>query len=338
MQPTNRETPIESLRPHRTAVGRFFVREHFPPRRIARKDWRLDVEGAVESPRQYSESDLDRAPRRTVIAALECAGNGRNRFGRTVSGEIAWGDGAVSSAMWEGVPLRWFLDQAGVACSAREVVVSGSDGASPAPRAPSVPFARSLPIEVAARRSDILIALRMNGRPLPHSHGAPARLVVPGWYAMASVKWVRRIEVVTGTFDGYFQSVKYVYRRPKSAADPVREVRVKAIVTDPGPSARLPLGRVATLRGKSWTGHGRVVRVEVNVGGGWADARLTPGLDEYDWSEWEFRWRPHTAGTMRIRVRATDSSGARQPERPIANRYQYAHNAIQSIEVKVVGR
>jgi DMSO/TMAO reductase YedYZ molybdopterin-dependent catalytic subunit len=188
---------------------------------------------------------------------------------------------------------------------------------------------------------DILIATKMNGVRIPPSHGAPARLVVPGWYAMASVKWVRRITVLTTPFDGYFQAVKYVYR-PEAGlpggVSPVTEVRVKSLLTEPSAGTRLPIGKIARIRGKAWSGSGPVVRVDVDVGSGWVAAALSAGSGPHEWLEWEYAWRPETAGTIGVRVRATDASGASQPIRPFANRFQYGYNAVETVRMIVIER
>lgn len=272
---------------------------------------------------------------------LECAGNGRAGFGRAAPGELSWGPGAVSTATWEGVPLRWILRRAGPTPGAREVLITGFDGDAGAPVESGRIFARSLPIDRAMTDPDLLIATRMNGVRLPRSHGGPVRLVVPGWYAMASVKWVRRITVLTTPFRGYFQTSKYVYERGnrgRRASSPVSEVRVKSILTNPSPGARLPIGRPVRLRGKAWSGRGPVVRVEVDVGAGWQAAALSRGTGRHEWSQWDFSWRPEKVGRIEVRIRATDASGASQPQRPFANRFQYGYNAVEAVRMSVVER
>jgi DMSO/TMAO reductase YedYZ molybdopterin-dependent catalytic subunit len=299
------------------------------------------VDGAVRRPIEYALTDLASAPHRTVVATLECAGNGRSGFGRTAVGEVAWGEGAVSTAVWEGVPLRWLIRRAGLSPGAREVVFRGFDQPKERSSADPGEFARSLPLSLVMGNSDILVATRMNGVALPKAHGAPARLVVPGWYAMASVKWLQRVTIATEPFDGYFQSSKYVYRvgsESTPATRPVTRIRVKAIVTDPPPNVRVRFGEVRSIRGKAWSGGGRVVRVEVHVGAGWVPCRISPGRGEYEWVDWEYRWRPSKLGVVGIRARATDASGAVQPTRPYANRFQYGYNAVRTVPVEVVSR
>jgi DMSO/TMAO reductase YedYZ molybdopterin-dependent catalytic subunit len=323
----------------RTPNEGFFVREHFPRPLVSLAEWRLDVDGLVARPLQYRISDLKAAPRRTVVATLECAGNGRKGFGKTAAGEIAWGEGAVSTASWEGIPLRWFLQGSAASGKAREVVVTGYDSRRRKAGRPNLAFARALPVRIVQLNPDILVALRMNGRPLPRSHGAPARLIVPGWYAMASVKWLRTITAVDRPFRGPFQSEKYVYRGDpgvRSRVEPVQRIRVKSLTTSPQEGARVRFGRVTSIRGRAWSGHGRVVRVEVDTGEGWTRARLAKNRGQYDWVGWRVPWRPHTLGENRIRVRATDASGSTQPARPRENRFQYGFNAIRSVRVFVV--
>ena len=211
--PLNCETSIPAL------IGgvvmpnaRFYVRNHFDTPALDTATWRLAIAGLVERPLRLSLRDLQNMRSHTLVVTLECAGNGRSMFQPPVEGE-PWHLGAVSTAEWTGVPLADVLDRAGPAPGAREVIFRGADVGSPGSPAGSpepVRFERSLPIS-DARGPEALLAYAMNGDPLPIEHGYPLRLIVPGWYAVASVKWLTGIEVTGSPFEGFFQTSRYVY-------------------------------------------------------------------------------------------------------------------------------
>src|SRR6266550_2514273 len=209
--PLNLEMPFSSLDQFITPTEAFYVRTHFPIPKIDKRDWRLRVEGEVEKPFELGYDDLPKMQSRTIAVTLECAGNNRNFLEPKVKG-VQWGLGAVGTAEWTGVPLSILLDRAEVKAEAREVILEGADGGVlEEPKRPSgkVQFARSIPL--AKARTDVLLAFQMNGNDLPPQHGFPLRAIVPGWYAMASVKWLRRIIVIERPFNGYYQTLDYAY-------------------------------------------------------------------------------------------------------------------------------
>ncbi len=233
------------------------------------------------------------------------------------------------------MPLARLLDDARVRPEARHLVFSGADRGAPAEPLPR--FVRSLSVDGDAV-GDALVATRMNGAPLSAEHGAPARLVVPGWYGMAWVKWLARIEVQRAPFQGHFQSSKYVYRFERDGrpvVEPVRLLRVKALVVSPQAGDRLAVGRRCRISGKAWSGRAPIARVDVDAGDGWKEARLRAGDGRYDWTSWELDWIPGSTGPVALRARATDAAGDVQPERLFDNEYQYGANAIQAIAVEV---
>ena len=196
-------------------------------------------------------------------------------------------------------------------------------------------FVRALPLaEAADPSSDILIAYEMNGEPLGPDHGAPFRLIVPHWYAVASVKWLRRIEVLTEPYTGEFQTGHYIFEWPDRAHEPVRLMRVRARITDPPPGTVLPLGPY-TVRGKAWSGTGTISRVDVSLTGegDWHPARLEPPAGPYQWQDWSFVWDSDDIGRHTLRARATDAAGHVQPDSPPWNRLGYGNNAIEVIFV-----
>src|SRR3979490_1852161 len=210
-EPPNLEMPFETLDGFITPTKSFYVRTHFPIPKIDKDKWRLRVEGEIEKPFELNYEDLLKLESRTIPATLECAGNNRNLLETKVKG-VQWGLGAVGNAEWTGVPLSILLERAGVKPRAREVILEGADGGTPDdPKGPvgELRFARSIPLSKA--RGDVLLAYKMNNVDLPPEHGFPVRAIVPGWYAVASVKWLQRIIVTDKPFNGYYQTLDYAY-------------------------------------------------------------------------------------------------------------------------------
>jgi DMSO/TMAO reductase YedYZ molybdopterin-dependent catalytic subunit len=298
-----------------TPLSAFYIRNNFP---IPPPATQLTVGGAVKRPLDLAAEDLRRLPQRRLTATLECAGNGRAFMNPTVPGE-QWRLGAVSTAAWEGIPLSAVLGQADVGAEAVEVVFSGADG-----------FVRSLPVEDALG-DDVLIVDTMNGEPLTPEHGAPFRLLVAGWYGMAAVKWLAKIEVSRIPFRGHFQVERYVI-----GDRPLRTMQVRALILDPADGAAvLPTAQV--VRGVAWTGAGHVTMVELSDDGGatWRTATLLGTPRPYTWCQWEAAWSPTQSGPATLLARATDSNGAQQPLQPVWNALGYANNASVPRQVRV---
>src|SRR5207253_4535604 len=204
--PLNLETPFEKLERFITPTESFYVRTHFPIPSIDRDAWWMRIEGEVEKPFAINYEELLELESATMPATLECAGNNRSFLDPKVKG-VQWGLGAVGTAKWTGVPLSNLLNRARVKASACEVVLEGADGGMlEDPKSPpgKLHFARSIPLEKA--RADVLLAYKMNGGELPPQNGFPVRAIVPGWYAMASIKWLQRIIVTDEPFTGYYQT------------------------------------------------------------------------------------------------------------------------------------
>ena len=267
---------------------------------------------------------------------MECAGNGRTRMTPVPPGH-PWELGAVSTARFTGVPLRDVLERAGVDGGAVEVAFAGAD-AGVTETGPPARFERSLPLD-RAMDPDVLLAWEMNGEPLPPPHGFPLRLVVPGWYGVASVKWLAEIRVLDAPFDGFFQAERYVYRGEAGVADgtPVTRMRVRALIAQPGEGERLPAGAATEIRGTAWSGEAPVRRVEVSVDGGatWQDARLGDAESPYAAAPWSLAWTPPHAGRHLLLARATDEAGHVQPLEPVWNELGYGNNVVQRVEVEV---
>src|SRR5882724_1788916 len=209
--PENSETPLASIHGWVTPNRLFFVRNHFEQPQLDMAGYRLRIEGAVERPYELTWEELSSLPHRSLFATVECAGNGRSFLQTPVPG-VQWGAGAVGHAEWTGVPLARVLERAGVKPGAIEVLCEGADRGSEPDHPAPMQFGRSLPLRKALH-PDTLLAYRMNGELLAPSHGFPLRLFVPGWYGVASVKWLRRIEVLERPFQGYYQTTKYTIRR-----------------------------------------------------------------------------------------------------------------------------
>jgi len=337
-EPLNCETPLAGLDGDVTPTARFYRRNHFPIPVLDPAAWRLGVGGMVHRPLSLSLRELTRLPAQTLAVTLECAGNGR-ALRRPPAPGVQWGPGAVGTAEWTGPRLADVLARAGIRPGACEVIFGGADQGQAADGSPrSIRFERSLPVRDALE-SGALLAYAMNGQPLPVRHGYPLRLVVPGWYAVASVKWLTDIRVVAEPFDGFFQAVHYVYdwdRGGHGTPEPVREMQVRALITRPCAGQELPAGGVI-VRGVAWSGAAPVARVEVSVAGGpWRKARLIGAPAAHGWQQWEFLAGGLRPGDVTVRARATDLAGRVQPGRPEWNRLGYGTNFIH--EVRVLAR
>ena len=343
--PRNLEFPFHALDQFIVPNDRFFVRCHFPIPTLETRTWRLRVEGAVTRPLELSYDDLRNLPSRTVTATLECAGNSRALNVPPLRG-VGWQQGAVSNAAWTGVSLAAVLERAGVRPGAVEVVLEGADrgeiSAEPRPTGP-IAFARSLPL-AKARQEDVLLAYRMNGVDLPPDHGFPLRAIVPGWYGMASVKWLTRIIVAETPFQGFWQTTDYSYfERVNGLAvqRPITEMQVKSQIAMPRSGDMVASGANVRVHGAAWTGESEITRVEVSADGGqtWSAARLLPlppnQTARYVWWPWEFTWRTPAAGRVTLMSRATDARGQVQPATRDANRRNYMVNHMLPIEVQV---
>jgi DMSO/TMAO reductase YedYZ molybdopterin-dependent catalytic subunit len=272
----------------------------------------------------------------SIVATLECAGNGRSMFEPAVDGE-QWHLGAVSTAEWTGVPLCEVLDRAGAMPGVHDVVFRGADTGVIDKSRPAIVFERSLSLE-DARHSEALLAYAMNGEPLPVQHGYPLRLVVPGWYAVASVKWLTEVELIDTSLEAFFQTERYFFewqREGTIVTEPVRLQQVRSVITSPTDEADVDGGPL-TVRGVAWSGAAPIAGVEVSVGEGpWQAAQLIGERRRHSWQWWELLTQSGEQGTTTVRSRATDLAGRVQPDSPKWNRLGYGGNAIQRIAVNV---
>jgi len=189
-----------------------------------------------------------------------------------------------------------------------------------------------------AQGSEALLAYAMNGETLPIQHGYPLRVIVPGWYAVASVKWLTEIDVISGLFSGHYQTEAYFFewqRGGQLMREPVSLQRVRSLITEPEPDTEVEQGELP-IRGVTWSGAAPIARVEVRIGGGpWQDARLVGGRKRHSWQGWELIARLEQPGSTVISARATDMASRTQPDSPEWNRLGYGNNAIQKVRVDV---
>lgn len=329
-EPRNAETPLAALSDDQTPTRLVYVRNHFAAPAIDSEHWRLVLEGEVAHRLELSLADLRSLPCLRVPLVLECAGNGRKGLKPAVPG-VDWGWGAVSRVVFGGARLSDLLHRAGLAPGAREILAEGADSGAVDGRQER--FARSLPLERAAA-GDVLIAWEMNGEALTPEHGFPARLVVPGWYGMASVKWLTRLVALAQPFEGHFQRSAYVYRRSGTPDEPVTTVRVRSIITAPSDGADLRLGPVEVV-GLAWSGAGGIRSVEVGDGTSWTQAQLEREVPDHA-VRWRWRWVPSRAGEFLLQSRATDVMGNVQPTKPPWNAQGYGNNGPHAVQVRVV--
>jgi DMSO/TMAO reductase YedYZ molybdopterin-dependent catalytic subunit len=334
--PLNSETSIPAL------IGsvvmpnaHFYVRNHFQIPKLDPEAYRLSVSGSVDRSLSLGLRDLRNMPSQTLVATLECAGNGRTLFDPPVPGE-KWNLGAVSTAEWTGVPLVEVFDRAGVQSQACDVVFRGADGGEADGAPGCISFERSLSV-ADARQGSVLLAYAMNGEPLPLQHGYPLRVIVPDWYAVGSVKWLTGIDLIDRPFTGHYQTDKYQYewqREGRIVREPVTLQRVRALITEPNGDATIAEGDIA-VRGVAWSGAAAIARVEVSVDEGpWQDARLIGDRHHGSWQWWELIVRIESPGSVTLRARATDLAGRSQPLEPEWNRLGYGNNSVQEVRVE----
>ncbi|HST30694.1 MAG TPA: sulfite oxidase [Chthoniobacterales bacterium] len=339
-EPPNLEMPFEQLDGFLTLTKSFYVRTHFPVPKIDKEKWRLRVEGEVEKPFEIGYDELVKLESRKIPATLECAGNNRSFLEPKVKG-VQWGLGGVGNAEWTGIPLSTLLDRAVLKSSAVEIILEGADhGRLEDPKSPrgEIHFARSIPME---KTPDVLLAYRMNDVDLPPEHGFPLRAIVPGWFAVASIKWLQRIIVTAEPFNGYYQTLDYAYwkRRGRDAElTPLSELQIKAEIAQPSSGEIVKANTNIRVHGAAWTGRGEITKVELSVDNGktWNAARLDDESKPGAWRLWQFDWKtPAEPGKATLIARATDSVGQSQPSERDWDRGTYMINHLLPITVEV---
>ncbi len=336
----NHGLPLEVLRLDRTPPGLHYLLTHYDMPLLDPASFRLTIGGAVGTALALDLDEIRRRPRVSSVVTMECAGNGRARLTpRPVS--QPWLVEAVGTAEWTGTPLAPLLREAGLSDDAVDVVFTGADHG--VERGVEQDYQRSLSV-ADALRDDVLLVHEMNGSPLPVQHGFPLRLVVPGWYGMASVKWLTGIEAVTERFDGFQMRAYRVRQRLEDEGVSLTRIEPRALVVPPGFPDFMTRGRVleagpVVLEGRAWSGWAPVDSVEVSVDGGttWAPADLEPATGPSGWARWTWTWDA-SPGEHVLGARAADRSGRRQPLDPPWNRGGFANNLVQRVPVTVVER
>src|SRR5689334_1038217 len=275
-RPFNAEAAPAALDAAITRVPDFYVRTNLQVPDVDPAAWRLIVDGLVDHALELSLADLAAIPTRTFSCTVECAGNNRTRLAPITEGE-PWGIGAISTAVFSGVPLDAVLERAGVQGGALELRFEGADRGTPRGRTDEIAYERSLPVADAVGH-DLLLATTMNDAPITPEHGAPVRLLVPGWYGMASVKWLRRIEAIDHALEAHYQTRQYRYYRDEAVGSPgtppVRTMRVNSMITSPASGDTIGPG-AHEIRGAAWCGEAAVTAVEISVDAGeWQPAEL----------------------------------------------------------------
>jgi len=339
-RPEDLETPVRYFDSWLTPIDAFFVRQHIPrPAPIDPASFRLKVNGMVSKQLEMTLADLQKLPQVTVPATIECTGNGRGFYTPKVPG-IQWGRGGIGNAEWAGPRISDILKAAGAASGAAFLETDGADtGVASTPD-----FIRSLPMKKAMHPATIL-ALKMNGQPLPDIHGFPARLIVPGWDGTSSVKWVVRLTAAADANKGFFMNPGYRYPKfalpPGSAPKPaelevIEGMPVKSTITAPEDQSKAGMARM-TIRGFAWAGENAIERVDVSTDGGskWKEAQLSSPKLPFAWRLFHLDWEPAEPGYYTVMSRATDTAGRVQPIVAPWNPSGYLWNSIDRVGVLV---
>jgi DMSO/TMAO reductase YedYZ molybdopterin-dependent catalytic subunit len=346
---TNAEMRWESAHEQRfaTANSRFFVRNHTRTPRIDPGSYRLEIFGdgldgapTADEPVSLSLDQLrDFAPY-SLSSFLECTGNGRALFAIQQQMDVPgtpWLLGGIGMATWSGIRLSSVLRWAHLRSDARSVMATGLDDPYVYQGVDYGPVRRPLPVHKAL--DDCMLVLEMNGEPLPLDHGAPVRLLVPGWVGIASIKWLGQLEVSSRQLQSPWNTIWYRMTGGAypSDAPPLTDVPVRSTFELPW-GARIAAGQPVTLRGRSWSGSAPIERVDVSLDGGatWQTPQLSGPNRRYSWAHWQVRWVPPSIGTHELLARATDKRGRTQPDTVPFNNEGYLFWAVVRHPVTVV--
>ena len=344
-RPPNFETPIQYFRTPITRNDAFFVRYHLAGiPEVKAASWKLSVGGdAIGQEMSFTLAQLKKDFKAAQITAVcQCSGNRRGLFEPHVAG-VEWGVGAMGNAVWRGVRLRDVLQKAGMKADAIEVAFNGADH-PPLDKTPD--FMKSLPADVAMDENT-LIAFEMNGKPLPHWNGFPARLIVPGWTGTYWVKQLVSVKAMTQPEKNFWMST--AYRLPRGMfktqtfksqlaekSEPITTMVVNSLITSLMNGQKLQAGKAVSVKGLAWDSGSGIARVEVTLdGANWREAKLGKDLGRYSFREFNYTAPAKTRGTMTVMARATSNSGETQVEKLVQNPAGYHHNVIQRITVEV---
>jgi sulfite oxidase len=340
VRPPNYESVRSTFTTRITPLERFYLRNHFDVPEVSPAAWRLELGGLVEKPLSLRVADLQRLPQVTVEAVLQCAGNGRAMFRPRIPG-VQWRLGAVGNARWTGPRLRDVLALARPKAGVAHLHLEGAEkpAMSTTPR-----FVRGIPLE-KAMHEDTLLALQMNGKPISRFHGHPLRLVVPGWVADDWMKWLTAIEVSAEEPKGFFYETAYRFpihpgapgtAVPADQTAPMTRLNVKSIIGSLEEGRVLRPG-VHPIVGVAFSGEAGIAGVELSFDGGetWRPATLEGPETRYGFRVFRHAWKVERPGAYVVASRATDTTGAKQPDQGVWNPSGYLYNAIDRVGVEV---
>ena len=333
-EPMIGETPQRAFEKWLTPIPLFYVRNHFDIPDIRCSEWKLYIGGVVSRDSELTLDQLKSLPRVTLPVTMECAGNNRSDLEPPTPGN-QFQNGAVSTAYWAGVRLKDVLAVSGIGDGAKEALFEGHDSGIPAPGETEMPYLRSLPIDVAMH-PDTLLVYEMNGRALPKEHGHPVRLMVPGWYGMASVKWLKRITLLDMNYEGFFQTDRYIVEDESGKAVPLTSIGIKSVIGSPTDGDVVHMGEVC-VKGTAWSGGDRIAAVDLSCDGGetWTQAGVVGPSERYAWQHWHYSWTPPAPGEYKLMSRAIDARGNVQPMKTHWNRLGYMVNGVRPVWVTV---
>jgi DMSO/TMAO reductase YedYZ molybdopterin-dependent catalytic subunit len=344
-RPPNYETPAGYFNEEFTSNDAFFVRYHLADiPKVDAARWQLKIAGdAAEREATFDFEQLTRDFEPVELAAVcQCSGNRRGLSDPHVAG-VQWGYGAMGNAKWKGARLKDLLAKAGVKKEAIEISFHGADG----PVMETTPrFEKSLPAWKALDENTI-VAYEMNGQPLPHWNGFPARLVVPGWTATYWMKHLTALNVLSQPFKSFW--INTAYRIPTGkfplvdrfvsqealGSTPITEMVVNSLITNVMPSDKVKAGRPLAVKGIAWDGGSGIRSVEVSTDGGanWRDATLGTDLGRFSWRQWVYRFTPAKGGHT-IMAKAANNAGATQVFDLIWNGAGYHNNVVQRLPIR----
>lgn len=333
--------PLEGLRYPITPIGMHYLLAHFDIPFIEPTTYELPVTGRVGNPLKLTLDELKAYPAVSMPVMMECAGIGRAHLSpRPIS--APWHNEAIGCSEWAGTPLRLILEEAGLLDDAVEILFTGYDRGIDQDVEQN--YERSLPLEEALRE-EVILAYEMNGQPLPPQHGSPLRLVVPEWYGMASVKWLKEIKAISEPFEGIQQAVLYHYQQSEEdPGTPVTRKSPHALMVPPGIPDYLSRTRHARpgrtlVEGRAWSGWGLVERVEFSSDDGrtWDEATLGEPVGRHAWRPWSYEWEAGEPDEYELCARATDATGRTQPDDDTEawNQGGYGVNVVQRVTVVV---
>jgi DMSO/TMAO reductase YedYZ molybdopterin-dependent catalytic subunit len=331
-RPINLETRLGDLTAYQTPEEVFFVRNNYDTAPIDPAQWSLKIEGEVDNPVVLRLEDLRKLPAFAQDVTLECAGNGRGFHNPRASG-IQWERGAIGTQSFKGALLADVLALAKPRATAQHVAF---DGADKPPTAQAPDFIRSIPMWKALS-PHTMVAFEMGGKPIPHLHGGPVRVVVPGFVGSASIKWLERIMARPDEFDGFYMKSNYTAPRADNDKEvySLQSLEVKSIIVVPAEGAKLAAGRT-TIWGWAWSGEGELTGIDLSSDGGqtWTSGKFVGKWDRYSWRKFEHDWDAKS-GAHTLMARATDSLGRVQPASRAFNRLGYRWNVIHAVKVDV---